>query len=94
MSKVEPYVYRCQNEHVVCGDCRYFRRVDHPHLGTCDAGEPLNPAGLWDADRRWCSEYKATVTARCNRYLDSIGETHEQTRVEFIELANARWRRK
>jgi len=42
-------------EPLPCGDCRHFmRRADHPRLGSCAAGEPEAPAGLWDAERRAC----------------------------------------
>ena len=39
---------------VHCGDCRHFRRTDHPHLGHCAKGEPEAVAGLWDEDQRCC----------------------------------------
>lgn len=41
-----------------CGDCGYFKRIDHPHLGHCATGEPEPLAGLWDSDRRHCAQYK------------------------------------
>ena len=31
-----------------CGDCMHFARLDHPHLGRCNKGEPEPAAGLWD----------------------------------------------
>lgn len=42
---------------VTCGTCFHFRRIDHPHLGTCAAGERLDYAGLWDTDRRTCPRW-------------------------------------
>lgn len=42
---------------VTCGTCRHFQRNDHPHLGHCAAGEPENPTGLWDSDKRHCSRW-------------------------------------
>jgi hypothetical protein len=41
-----------------CGDCGYFKRIDHPHLGHCATGEPEPLAGLWDSDRRYCAQYR------------------------------------
>ena len=42
---------------VTCGACRHFRRIEHPHLGHCDVGEPEAIAGLWDTDRRGCARW-------------------------------------
>lgn len=42
---------------VTCGTCRYFSRIDHPHLGHCTVGEPEAIAGLWDTDRRGCMRW-------------------------------------
>jgi len=49
-----------------CGDCQHFRRIEHPHLGTCDAGEPEGIAGNWDTDNRnYCQSFTAgTDTTR------------------------------
>ena len=41
-----------------CGDCVYFERVDHPHLGHCAKGMSEAIAGLWDTDRRHCEQYQ------------------------------------
>lgn len=41
-----------------CGACRHFQRIDHPNLGHCAKGEPETLAGLWDADRRYCTQYE------------------------------------
>ena len=41
-----------------CGDCGYFKRIDHPHLGHCATGEPEPLAGLWDSDQRYCAQYR------------------------------------
>lgn len=43
---------------VTCGTCMHFQRNDHPHLGRCATGEPENPAGLWDTDRRHCTRWR------------------------------------
>lgn len=40
-----------------CSDCAHFERIDHPHLGHCDKGEPEAIAGLWDTDKRCCERY-------------------------------------
>lgn len=37
-----------------CGECVYFQRIQHPHLGRCINGEPMPAAGLWDNDNRYC----------------------------------------
>jgi hypothetical protein len=42
---------------VRCGDCRHFRRIDHPHLGHCDKGQPEPVTGLWDKTGRGCGYY-------------------------------------
>jgi hypothetical protein len=43
-----------------CFDCQHFNRIDHPHLGTCAAGEPEGIAGNWDTDNRdYCQQYHA-----------------------------------
>lgn len=64
------YVLQCAEEmppppaltnRVICSDCRYFDRIDHPHLGHCARGEIEAIAGLWDTDHRWCDSYEQTV---------------------------------
>lgn len=46
---------------VSCGTCRHFERTDHPHMGTCDAGEPApGAAGFWDTDPRTCDRWEPT----------------------------------
>ncbi len=42
---------------VHCGDCIYFERANHPNLGHCSKGELGAAAGLWDTDRRGCSQW-------------------------------------
>ena len=42
---------------IACGDCSYFERIDHPHLGHCIKGGPEAIAGLWDTDRRYCERF-------------------------------------
>jgi len=50
---------------VTCGECRHFKRRDHPifgkhqHLGHCSAGEPEAVCGLWDTSQRWCKSFQA-----------------------------------
>ncbi|MBV1959363.1 MAG: hypothetical protein KUG53_01390 [Pseudomonadales bacterium] len=42
--------------HIACNDCIHFERIDHPHLGHCNKGEPEAIAGLWDSDQRYCAQ--------------------------------------
>jgi len=44
-------------ETIRCADCEHFKRIDHPHLGHCQKGEPEAIAGLWDSDQRHCDYY-------------------------------------
>jgi hypothetical protein len=42
-----------------CIDCQQFNRIEHPHLGTCAAGEPEGIAGNWDVDNRnYCNQFE------------------------------------
>lgn len=47
------------NELISCGECAYFERTEHPHLGHCAKGEPEAIVGLWDADHRYCGHYQS-----------------------------------
>ena len=42
---------------VQCGDCTYYERIDHPHLGHCAKNEPEAISGIWDTDHRCCKKY-------------------------------------
>ncbi|MEX2367476.1 MAG: hypothetical protein WD601_12790, partial [Pseudohongiellaceae bacterium] len=46
-----------RSEQITCGDCTYYKRIDHPHLAHCTQGEPEAIAGLWDSDRRYCEQF-------------------------------------
>ncbi len=45
------------NHPVTCGDCIYFERIAHSHLGHCTKGQPETNAGLWDTDQRYCERH-------------------------------------
>ncbi len=36
-----------------CIDCKHFARTDHPHIGRCQADEPMGSSGNWDTDSRY-----------------------------------------
>ncbi len=44
-------------ERITCGDCTYYERIEHSHLGHCTKGEPEAIAGLWDSDGRYCKQF-------------------------------------
>jgi hypothetical protein len=44
---------------VVCGDCQYFQRIDHPHTGRCAKGH--GRYYVWDTDKRQCEDFEAAV---------------------------------
>lgn len=45
---------------VRCADCANFKRLAHPRLGNCLAGQPEAPAGLWDETVRFCNKFTIT----------------------------------
>ncbi len=47
------------NERITCGECIFYKCIDHPHLGHCTKGEPEAIAGLWDTDHRYCKQYQS-----------------------------------
>ena len=55
----EGRVHVCHSTTVsTCGSCQHFRRVNHPHLGTCAMGEPEGVCGNWDTDpRNYCVSF-------------------------------------
>jgi len=42
---------------ITCGDCKYYKRIDHPHLGNCAKGQPESTEGLWDSSQRYCPSW-------------------------------------
>lgn len=49
---------------VHCGDCLHFQRIEHPHLGHCQQGEPEAAAGLWDSTHRRCLWFRVRMNTQ------------------------------
>jgi hypothetical protein len=65
------------NERITCGDCIYYERIEHPHLGHCTKGEPEAIAGLWDSDRRYCKQFLAGTKQSTGIQTDIRKDKHE-----------------
>lgn len=64
------------NERITCGECTFYERIDHPHLGHCTKGEPEAITGLWDTDHRYCKQYQSRqVTPADNKSTAKMVET-------------------
>ena len=64
-------------ERITCGDCTYYERIEHPHLGHCTQGEPEAIAGLWDSDRRYCEQFLTCTKQSSGIQKDIRKNKHE-----------------
>ncbi len=50
-----------ETQDVTCASCQHFNRIEpHPNLGHCAKGQLEDIAGLWDTDRRSCSQWHSS----------------------------------
>ena len=64
-------------EWITCGDCAYYERIKHPHLGHCTKGEPEAIAGIWDSDRRYCEQFLTGTKQSTGIQTDTRKDKHQ-----------------